>query len=121
MASRIGHMAEFRGEDMLQTLNQPLIHKLVEERHLLRRIVQHITDYILQHAFGKASYHPSGSAKAHFRLNHPELSRMAGGVGIFRAEGRPEGVYVSERKSIGFRIQLPAYRKVGRLAEKSWL
>ena len=43
---------------------------------------------------------------------------MAGGIGIFRAEGRPEGVNVAECKSIGFRIQLPAYRKIGRLAEK---
>ncbi len=32
----------------------------------------------------------------HFRLNHPELRKVAGRVGVFGAESRPERVDASE-------------------------
>ncbi len=33
-------------------------------------------------------------AKRHFRFDHPKLSRMPRGIGVFRSEGRTEGVDV---------------------------
>ena len=43
---------------------------------------------------------------------------MAGGVGILRAEGGAESIYILECKSIGLYIQLSAYGKVYRFAEE---
>ena len=43
----VGHMSEIRICHMLKPFNQSLIHKLVEESHLLRRMLQHITDHVL--------------------------------------------------------------------------
>ncbi len=57
-------------------------------------------------------------AEGHFRLDHPELGGVAGGVGIFRAEGGAEGVDVREGAGEGFPLKLAGDGEVGALAEK---
>ena len=43
----VSYMTEIRVYHMLQSLDQPLIHELVKESHLLRRIFQYVTNDIL--------------------------------------------------------------------------
>src|SRR5207248_10913369 len=57
-------------------------------------------------------------AKGHFRLDHPELRRVASRIGILRAEGGAESVDVGESASEGFAFQLPAHRQIGRFGKK---
>ena len=44
---RVGYMGEFRLGHPFKPLQQSLVHKLVEKRHLLRRVFQHIADHML--------------------------------------------------------------------------
>ena len=114
---RVGHMGEIGISHMLQALQQPLVHELIKERHLLRRILQYISDDIFQH--GLRQHHiVLQIRKGHLRLNHPELRRMAGGVGILRPEGRAEGIYVFKSKCIRFHVQLAADGEIGGLPEE---
>ena len=84
---------------MVQPLDEPLVHKLVKEIHLLRRVLQHIADHMLEHCL--RDYHVVRQVrKRHLRLNHPELRRMSGRIGIFRPESRTECIYVLKRKGI---------------------
>ena len=102
---------------MIQPLHQPLVHELVKESHLLRSVLQHISDNVFQHALRQ--YHIILQIrKCHFRLNHPEFRCMAGGIGILRPEGGAEGVYVFKCKGIRFAVQLSADGKIGGLAEE---
>ena len=52
------------------------------------------------------------------RLDHPELGEMAGGVGVLRAERRPEGVDVGERQGGGLGVELAGDGEVRGLAEE---
>src|SRR6266404_2896965 len=56
--------------------------------------------------------------KCHFRLDHPELRRMARSIGILRAECWTEGVDVRQRASKSFAFKLAAYRQVSGFAEE---
>ena len=114
---RIGHMAEFGIQHVLKPFDQPLVHELVEKCHFLRRVFQDITDDVFQHAF-RQNHIVLQIREAHLRLDHPELRRMTGGVGIFRPEGGAEGINVAEGKGIGFRVKLSAHRQVGGLSEE---
>ena len=40
-------MGEIRMQHVIQTLDQSFVHELVEEVHLLRRMLQHIADNVL--------------------------------------------------------------------------
>ena len=56
--------------------------------------------------------------KGDFRLNHPELGRVAGGVGVFRPEGGAEGIDVPESHGVGLAVQLAGDGQVGGLVEE---
>ncbi len=56
--------------------------------------------------------------KSHFRLYHPKLGQMPGGVGVFRPEGRSEGIDIAQRAGVSLRLKLAADRQLGGLAEK---
>ena len=57
-------------------------------------------------------------AEGHLRLDHVELRQMARRVRILGAEGGSEGVDIGEGVRENLRLQLPADRQVGALAEE---
>ena len=99
----VGHMAEVGRHDVVQALQQALIHELVEEAHLLRSVFQHIGDDILDHILGKAHI-VAQVGKCDLRLDHPELSCMTGGIGIFRTESRSKGVDIFECHGVSLTV-----------------
>ena len=102
---------------MAQTIDQSLVHKLVEEFHLLRRMLQHIVYHIFQHALRQ--HHVIGQiCEGDLRLNHPEFRRVTGSVGVLRPEGRSKGVDVLEGHGEGLAVQLAAHRQVRRFSEE---
>ena len=86
---------------MMKPLQKPLVHKAVKESHLLRGIFQHISDNILEHPL-RQKHIVLQVGKGNLRLDHPELRRVAGRVGIFRAERGAKGVDLF--KSHGIRL-----------------
>ena len=113
----VTHPSEIGGGHMLQPLKQPLVHKGVEEGHLLRAFLHHIADDILQHSLGVV--HIVGQVgKGQLRLDHPELGSVALGVGALRPEGGAEGVHIGEGHAEALHIQLTGNGEVGGLAEE---
>ena len=110
-------MAEFRIQHMVQTVQKSLVHEGVEEIHLLGSILQHILNDIFQHGLRKIHVVVQ-IRESTLRLNHPELRRVTGGIGILRAEGRPEGIDIAEGLGICLAVELSAYRQVRLLAEE---
>jgi len=113
----IGDAAEVAGCHVLQPFQQALVHEIVEELHLLGALFQHGVDDVFYHGF-HALQVALQIAEGHFGLYHPELGGMAGGVGIFSAEGGTEGVYVAEGHGEVFGVQLTGDGEIGGLAEK---
>ena len=105
----IAHPAEIRLHHVGETLNQPLIHKVVQKGHFRRRIVHHIADHIFQHVL-RQPHIVLQIAKGKFRLNLPEFRRMAGGIGMLRPEGRAKSINVAKSLGKGLSVQLPAHR-----------
>ena len=91
----VGYTAELRIYDMVQTLDQSLVHETVEELHFFRCMLHNVADDIFQHCLSKLHIVLQIS-ESDFRLDHPELCCMAGGVGIFCTEGRSKGVDIAE-------------------------
>ena len=69
------HTAEIRVYNMIESLQQALVHKTVEELHLLRSIFQNIVDDVLDHRLCQLHVVFQGG-KSNFRLNHPEFRCM---------------------------------------------
>ena len=52
------------------------------------------------------------------RLDHPELGKMAAGVGVLGAERRPERVDLGERQAVGLDVELARYGEERLAAEE---
>ena len=91
----VGYMAEFRTCHMFQTLDKTFVHEGIEKVHLFRRMLQNIVDDIFQHGLCQ-DHIVLQVCKRDFRLDHPELSRMTGSIGILCTEGRSEGIDIAE-------------------------
>ena len=113
----VGDAAKIGIHHVVQTIQQSLVHKAVEEVHLLRAVLQHIADHIFQHGLGQLHI-VLKIREGDLRLDHPELRRMACGVGILGAEGGAEGVNRTECLAEGLHVQLTADSKVRLLAEE---
>src|SRR5439155_20927478 len=50
-------------------------------------------------------------------LHHPELHKMAPGLGLLRPEGRPEAIYLAECRGGRFVVKLAALGQIGLFAE----
>ena len=113
----IRHAAKIGGHDVVQTLQQALVDKLVEKRHLLGRVFQNIRDDELDHILGQG--HVVGEvSERDLRLDHPELGRVACGVGVFGAERGAEGVDIAEGHGVGLAVELAGDGQVRGLGEK---
>ena len=53
--------------------------------------------------------------EAHLRLEHPKLREVSGGVGVLRAEARPESVHAAQRGRVGLSVQLTRHGEKGLL------
>ena len=113
----VGHMAEFGIDYMLKALDEALIHKLVEELHFLGSVREDIADYVLEHRLG-VLHVVLQIRESHLGLDHPELSRMAGRVGLLRAESGTEGIDIAESKRESLDVKLAADRQVSRLTKE---
>ena len=105
-------MGEFGVQKPLEPLDQPLVIEVVAELHLIRAVFQHIADDELQHIVDTLHV-VLQIGEGHLRLDHPELGRVAGGVGVLGAEGRPEGVDVAESHRHRLRLHLAGDGEVG--------
>ena len=80
-------------------------------------MLQHIGNDVLQHIL-LHTHQILQIGKSHLRLDHPELSGMAGGVGVFRAESGTKGIDVAEGHGEGLTVELAGDGQVGGLAEE---
>ena len=102
---------------MLQPLDEALIHKGVEEGHLLGALLHDGTDDVLDH--GLRHIHVALQVtEGHLRLDHPELSSVALGVGVLRPESGAEGIHIAESHGKVLGVELAGHREVGVLAEE---
>ena len=113
----IRYAAEVIADDVMQTLQQPFVDKGVEKLHLLRAALKRAVDDILDHCLGSVHIVVEIS-KRHFRLDHPELRRVALGVRHLGAERRSERVHVAERHGKVLGVELAGYSEAGWLAEE---
>jgi hypothetical protein len=113
----VGHPAEIGGGHMLQPLDETLVHELVEEGHLVGAALHGAADDELNHGLGHIHV-ALEVGEGHLRLDHPELRRVALGVGVLRPEGGAEGVDVAEGHGEVLRVELAGDREVGGLAEE---
>ena len=102
---------------MLKALDESFIHELVEELHLLGSVCKDIADDILEHSLS-VLHVVLQVRESHFGLDHPELRRVAGRVGLLRAERRAESIDVPERERKGLDVKLSADCQVRGLSEK---
>ena len=113
----VGDTAKFVVQDVVQPVKQPLVDEFVEKVHFLGGVLQNVGDDILDHGLGQLHVILQ-IGEGDFRLDHPEFGGMAGGVGVFRAEGGAEGVDVAESHGEGLGVELAGNGQVGGLAEE---
>ena len=110
----VADAAELAVCHQLQTLDKTLINELVEESHLVRAVVQHIADDVLDHSLGVVHIAVQ-VAEGHLRLDHPELRSVAGGKALLGAEGGAKGVHLAKGHRHGLGFQLAGNGQVDRL------
>ena len=101
----------------VKPVKQGLVNKAVEEFKLCHALVKDVIYNMLYHIPGKLHIIVKVS-KSDLGLYHPELCRMTRGVGVFRAEGRAEGINVTECHSVCLALKLSRNRKVCALSEE---
>lgn len=114
---RVGDAREVACGDVLQALLQALVHELVEHVELIRAVLHHVVDDVLEHLLGHIHL-ALEIAERHLGLDHPELRRVATGVGVLRAERGAERVDVAEAHGEVLCLELAGDGEVGLLAEE---
>mmetsp|Transcript_10224 Transcript_10224/g.15677 ORF Transcript_10224/g.15677 Transcript_10224/m.15677 type:complete len:351 (+) Transcript_10224:1200-2252(+) len=104
------HKRAFEGA--LALLLRPLLFHplmiLAQVQNVGLALLQHVRDAIPQEVLGQI-HEALLVDKPDFRLDHPELGKMSGGVGVFRPERWAKGVHVRQTSSVGFHVQLPGH------------
>ena len=113
----VGHAAKVGLDNVRQSVGQTLVDEGIAEGDLLGGVLHDIAENVFEHGFRRIHILLQ-IAEGHFRLDHPELRRMARGVRILCTEGGPKGVDVAERLGIGLVIQLAGNRQVDALSEE---
>ena len=109
--------AEVVVHHVVQALEQALVHEGVEELHLLRALFEHGVDDELHHRLHALEIVVE-VGKRHLRLDHPELSGVALGVGVLGAERGAEGIHITKGEREVFGVELAGYGQVRALAEE---
>ena len=113
----VGAAHEVRVAHGAQALDQALVHEAVQELHLVRALGEYRVDDVLNHVLLKVHVLLQGG-ESHFGLDHPELGRVALGVGALGAEGRAEGVHVAEGERQRLGVELTGHGQGHGLAEE---
>lgn len=102
---------------ILQSGDQSLLYKLVEELEVLVVVAQDVAETVLDESLGE--FHVvEYISKCDFRLNHPELSQMPRGVRVFSAESWAECIDITESAAVGFNVQLATNSQESRTPEE---
>ncbi len=113
----VGHVRKGSPRDLLERFAQAWLDTLVEEGDVLRTVFQRSRDEELdkfggeRDIFGKLH-------EGHLGFDHPEFGEVAGGVGVFRAERGPEGVYPRKGLAVSLDVELARDREIGSFAEE---
>ena len=102
---------------ILEFLHEFFVDKLSKKGYVVRAIFQAVADEKFQHFFGQIHI-TLQIAESHLRFNHPELSQMATGMGIFSSESGTKGIDIAQSQGVCFCLKLAAHRESGRAAEK---
>ena len=113
----VGESDEGFSENIFEPGEDSGIDTLVEEFHIIAAICEYIADDGADEGFGQIHI-VIEVVERHFGFDHPEFSEVAGGVAVFGAEGRAEGVDITDGSRIGFCFQLATYGERCRFTEK---
>ena len=97
--------------------HQPLLDPLVEEGEVVGAFLQQRLEGVLQQPLRQRRV-VREIGERDLRLDHPELGKVPAGVGVLRAERRPEGVDLGEREAVGLDVELPRHRQERLAAEE---
>ena len=95
----------------MELLEDAFINEGIEESHLIGAVVEDVLNTKLDAPLNQIHI-VIEIGEGNFRLDHPELTRVARGVALFGAEGRAKGVDVLERhrKSLDMRPETNAIK-----------
>ncbi len=104
-------------DEAFQLGDRVLVHALGQEGQVVATLIEHRAEQVLQELLGQARIFGQ-IGEGDFRLDHPELRQMAGGVGVLGAEGRAERVDLAQRQAVRLDVQLAGHGQEGFLAEE---
>ena len=102
---------------VVEPIEEPLVHELVEEFHLVGAPIEDRADDVLDHPLGHLHV-ALQVAEGHLGLDHPELRRVPGREAVLRPEGGPEGVDVPKRQRERLAVELAGATEVHGLLEE---
>ena len=95
----------------------PFSTRSIEERQVVLPLLQQRLEGVLQQRFRQRRV-VRKVGERDLRLDHPELGEMPAGVGVLRAERRPERVHLGQRQAVGLDVELPRHRQERLAAEE---
>ena len=108
---------EFGVHHAFEPCDQLVVVAVVEELDVVAAVLNRIPDEVLDEVLGQVHV-VVDVVERHFGLYHPEFREVARGVGVLRAEGRPEGVDLAERGRSELPFELSAHGQARLLAEE---
>ena len=90
---------------LFQTVDAGLVDTLGKERQVVGAFLQQRPEDEFQQRLGQIGIGMQ-IGKGGFRLDHPELSQVAAGVGVLGAEGWTEGVDFRQRQAVSLDVEL---------------
>ena len=113
----VAHARKVAAFHVAQAREQPLVHELVEHLELVGAALHHVADHRTQHLLGEV--HLVGQVgEGDLGLHHPELGRVARGVGVLGAKRGAKGVDVAKRHGEVLGVELARHGERGRLAKE---
>ena len=113
----VGHALEVGLDEGLQPRDGLLVDALGEEGHVVRALVEHGAEGVLEQVLGEVGI-VREVGEGDLRLDHPELGEVPAGVGVLGAERRPEGVDLGERQAVRLDVELTRDGQEGGSAEE---
>ena len=100
-----------------EPLVDAFIDEFCEQAQVLGAVLQRVTGHGFDELLAKVHI-TCEIAEGHLRLDHPELSGMAGGVRVLRAEGGAESIDIRQRAGKSLYLKLSANGQVSGFAEE---
>ena len=113
----VGQTDELGADYAFEALQKGVVVAVVKELDVVAAVLESILDEALDEVLGEVHV-VLDVVEGHLRLDHPELSEVARGVGVLGAEGGAEGVDFAYGCGSELTFELTAYREAGHLAEE---